>query len=324
MQEISLKTILDGALPIIDSDLSNRNEPLSTRPLRAAILFVKYFIVEIKGEDKDNFHDHPWFSAILNYINKWYFKRYGDAYEKNDSNIKGLIFIYNHPFEINFPFSLTIDEGDKETISVIMLSKFRSEENWKKYIISGPDLDTLDSPLLRLIEQDVIETVEKSRHFFHNFAGIDSESSELKVMAASIQDHINSAVFNIVSTSHLKYNLALWDLHLALEKSLKMLLMQTTGKFPKTHDLVTLFSLTKFSFYKELHDSIHSFPNHKKVIELRYSESDFQNPHEIRDIYINTLNILYNISNLIKKKLTVHGATFYIKRPTYPGITLGD
>ena len=327
MQEITSHMILEESLPIIDNFLSNQNEALNIRPLSATVLFEKYFIVGIEDENKDHsydFYDSPLFSAFLNYITEWYRKRYGDAFEKNKLRLNGLVFIHNHPFEIQFPYSMTIDEGDEETISLIMLSEFRAEEDWKEYIVSNPNLDLLDTSTLRIIEREVMDAVELSRHILHNFCFVDTDSNELKAMAVSIPSHINNAVFHVVSASCLEFNFALWEFHLALEKSLKILVMQNIGSFPQSHDLVKLFSLTEFSSNTTLNNLISSFPNHKRVINLRYSESDFQDIHEIREIYLNALKILYDVSNLIKKKFTMHEATIYIKRLKHSGCKLVD
>jgi HEPN domain-containing protein len=318
----NFKDILNKSLPVIDKYLSSQNEPLSLRPLKATILFIEHFIVEIEGEDKNEFIDSLWFTALSNYTNDWYSNRYGKAIEVDNIELKGIVFVYEHPFELSFPYTLTIDEGNKDTLSLVFLHKFRPEENWMDYFVAGPNIEGLDTISTNNLKQTVIDNIESSRYIFHNFSLIKKGLNETTKISESIQNHISTAVHKIAISSAQEFNLAVWELHLAIEKSLKVILMQIKGCYPRSHDLIKLFNLTELTNQEDIYNLICLFPRHDKVMNLRYGGSGLITVHEIENIYSISLKVIYKISGLLKKELNMLGATAYIKRPKHAGARL--
>jgi len=53
--ENGIKEFLEYQLPIFDDILAESQKPLRERPLAAALYFVDYCIVDIKGDSKDTF-----------------------------------------------------------------------------------------------------------------------------------------------------------------------------------------------------------------------------------------------------------------------------
>ncbi|MFT4926477.1 MAG: HEPN domain-containing protein [Phenylobacterium sp.] len=328
--EDTAKSILDDCLPAIDNILSVTNKPLSQRPLSATLMFIKNNLVSVEaegfdkyeGEEITKFIDTPWFIGFQNYVTEWYKTRYGKAFEASNSNLSGLIFIHNYPYELSFPYSLAIDEGDEATFSLKFLNELNDDEEWKSYIVANPELNLFDETEIEEIRIETANVLKWTRHSFYCLNTIDSESAEAKTMASSISQHLKSVVQNITSSANLEFNQAIWDLHLVLEKSLKALLIQNKGSFPKTHDLIKLFKLSDFSHREDILKLLVSFPEHRKVINMRYDNADFRTIFEVRRLYQTGLKILYEISKLFKIQFSIHNGIFYIKRPKYAGAKL--
>lgn len=102
-----LREYIRDLMPIIDSDLSLREIPLSQRPFEAGIITVRKFVVEVSGDDnKDDFAAKPWFAVIYHHINQWYRDRYGSLLDHNPSGFaRGVVSIRDIPIEIKVPLT---------------------------------------------------------------------------------------------------------------------------------------------------------------------------------------------------------------------------
>lgn len=321
MTDITSKDIINEWMPTIDNVLASQNEKLQQRPLNAAILLVRHVLVEIKGQDKNQFIDTSWFIAFVNYITEWYKQQYGDLFEKDNLNIKGLVFINNYPVEINFPYTKLIDEGDKDTFAIKFLNKYEEElENWENYIYLPPNSKSNNH---NNIKDDVIANLEIHREIFHNINTATTTSNEESALAKDITLHLNNAISIITNSVGSCYNLAFWEFHLAIEKLLKLSISQKEIEYPKKHDLNKLFLLIAKKDDAIINE-LSKLPNHNEIISIRYGAPQITNINKVKDAYDVTLNVICEISKRLKCKYRMGGVTVYMKRPKYAGCKLGD
>lgn len=87
---------------MFDEILADSQKPLSQRPFAAALYFVDYCIVDIKGDNKEKFLEKEWFKSIYKIIKQWYRDRYAEAMNLiREESALGIILIYKTPFQLN-------------------------------------------------------------------------------------------------------------------------------------------------------------------------------------------------------------------------------
>ena len=74
-KDSDLANFLEYQLPIFDELLAEEQMPLHQRPFAATIQFVTYCIVEIEGDDKNNFLEKAWFKSFYQLVSGWYSNR---------------------------------------------------------------------------------------------------------------------------------------------------------------------------------------------------------------------------------------------------------
>jgi HEPN domain-containing protein len=324
IDKITTKDILNEALPQIDAVLASRNDKLSLRPVKAAVIFVEHYIAKIENENKDDLFDKPWFVAFLNYIDDWYRERYRDSYDSSSTNFKGLVFLHSYPFLLDFPISKYVDEGDKDTCSLYFLSDYCEHDDWKSYVQQAPNLNTLSEHEHEKLKSDVVLEIGMHRNAFHNYAMMDDQNLADKSSYEYVRKHLENAILNICSSVGGSFNIAIWDLHLALEKLLKLIIEQEKGDYPKHHNLNKLLTYSTIKNNEKIECLLSQFPNHKEVIDMRYGKPEVTDIEQVRAYYTTTVQLILELSKYVKTKLSVHNAVFYLKRGKYAGTTLAD
>lgn len=98
----TLNDVIPDYLPDIDGVLTKMNVELSARPLRAASMFVKYFVRDIKGDTKDEYFTRPWFAVIYAVTHAWYVAKYGEGFDRSDPGFPAVIQIHDWPASPSF------------------------------------------------------------------------------------------------------------------------------------------------------------------------------------------------------------------------------
>ena len=323
MENLTAKSILNEYLPIVDDYLSAKSYRLQDRPFYATHLIVKHFVASIDGEENiANCFDKPWFIAFMNHANDWYKNRYKGAFSRNKTHLKSVVFIHNYPFELSIPYHMTMEVNNKDEFAVKFLGEYGENECWESYILSPPDLEGLDSAEYLDAEKSAINQVESCRCILHNTSLLIGDMEKIKPLTESIFSHINSAISNILNYRGAGYNIALWELHLAIEKLLKAILVQYNGSFPRTHDLPRLLSLLNHENTPFLETLLLSFPSHELVINSRYGDPVISDLSYIRKIYFISIEIILELSKMAKRNYSINGASFYMRRPKHAGCEL--
>jgi hypothetical protein len=136
------KKNFDEIFSFIDLKLSARNTAISQRPFCAVIEFVEDFIIEIKGDTKDDYHNKKWFKHLYNYSADWYRERYGSAFHsKTKNDYKGVILIYHTPFEIRIPQTIVKKDDDGISKWITFPNEILPEEHVIDWIVTAPNFD---------------------------------------------------------------------------------------------------------------------------------------------------------------------------------------
>jgi hypothetical protein len=215
--------LLKEQLAFFDELLSSTNVPLHQRPLRAALLFVQNCVIAVEGEDdKEHALGKRWFKPIYEAVAKWYADRYAAALEKKENRAPGLISIFNTPFRVDVPLTL-VEPAEDHMVWVTFPNEVLAGEQVLKWIVDPPNLEKLGKPERAELSNSITEIATATRSVRVSVMTATDPGKDLQLFISSIPLHIDRCVEDILKKDDASLGLAVWEMHLAVEKSLKLL-----------------------------------------------------------------------------------------------------
>lgn len=319
MGDKDLVDFFEYQLPIFDEILAQAKTPLKQRPFFATMDFIEYCIVDIKNESKENMLEKPWFRFFYQQIAEWYSQRYGDAMKGNsEKHALGVVLIYGTPFEVQIPLSVT-DRWESPTERWFCWpNEVLEQENVLDWIVNPPNFERMSMEELSSMKTCVIDVVNSIRTLRINLMTATKEDAALRKLADGIPSHIEKSGNDILSMSGATISSSVWELHLAMEKALKLLVRQR-GKNPgNTHDLANLLdkanSLEGISLDVAL---LHDLPSHHDAIRHRYGEAPELAIDRAVMNYRIALTVVTEVTAALSRRFFMKNARFLIKVPPW-------
>jgi HEPN domain-containing protein len=316
-RNLKLRKTISPMLESIDAIQSGKGKPLHLRPFEAADLIARHSIVEVEGDDdKDNFIDKPWFAAVYAEIHKWYVARYGSLMKVQRDYVAGLVVHRGLPHTVEVPITISMLQ-ESGHVKLIFPSKLYPTEDpmeWVRPKISKRSVGPLDGKL----RSRIASTCNDLRRIGLNAGSAGGKDTGVPLMAASIVAHLSKAA-EAASSHHKERNsLALWDLHLACEKSIKSLLTQRKIQFPKTHDLARLNGLLPdLGVRRKARRVIRHLPNENEVIRHRYLQEAPISPNKLYLFYSLALRLCVIYTSSLTQEFQIADASFFVKQPPW-------
>lgn len=316
--ENGIKEFLEYQLPIFDDILAEGQTPLSKRPLAAAFYFVDYCIVEIKGDTKEKFLEKEWFKSIYKLIKQWYDERYGAARKSRKEYIaNGAVLIYKTPFELSIPLRIDQEwEGDDKRWICFPIS-IQENENVLDWIKNKPNLEKMSETELENLKKLISNIATNNRAIHVNLMSASLEQALHKI-SHTIPAHLEKAVHDILSLDGGRISTSYWEIHLAIEKALKLIILQNKRNHQNKHNLDKLCKIANNIKGVTLDCNIVSkFPSDKKAIQQRYGEGSSYTIQEAIDNYISACAVIASLTKVLKRKLIMNNARFLIAIPPW-------
>jgi HEPN domain-containing protein len=137
-------------------------------------------------------------------------------------------------------------------------------------------------------------------------------------MATSIVDHLRKAATAASADRQESNSLALWDIHLACEKSIKSLLSQRHISYPKTHSLTKLTSLLSDSPLENAARRLtHRLPSDSVVMRHRYLQESKISPNKLYVLYSLGLKFCLMLTSQIERRIKIGDASFFLRKPPW-------
>lgn len=313
-----LRNHINLVLPDIDQVLAEKNIPINQRLLLAGQLFVDIAVKKTSFDSKDEFLQSDTFrEVVLPLINDWYTKKYGDlSIGKGGDVYSGMVLVYNQPTLIHIPATISKIVENDSLAKLTFPDHLHSSEKIETMFESTFDLNQMEKEKLQKLKDDVAKTVSLSRSTNIHLNMASNLQNFYQEMAGGIWSHFEKAISDIISMKVELSSIACWDLHLAVEKSLKVLINSKTGKIKHGHSLKDLIKSVKkfetginFSRVKDL-------PSQHEAIELRYAEIT-QTPIEAYEYYTITLELVSDITSKLDQKLSIKNSSITLEKSPY-------
>jgi len=315
-----LSAFFEYHLPIFDEILAKAHTPLRQRPFAATIKFVAYCIVEIKGDTKEKAFEKPWFKSFYHQISDWYSEKYGEAMKSDSTDFTalGVLLIYDTPFRIEIPLSVTGERVSQTSGWFCMPNSILEHENVFDWITCPPNFKKMSAEERSFLEADLRAIAEAIRSLRINLMTATIESDALQNLADSIPSHVEKAANDILSLSQAGISSSFWELHLAMEKSLKLLLRQKGSTAPNIHVLKDLCDkanrMTGVSIDISLLSNVAS---HKDAICHRYGEANEITLEEAILNYKNSLVVVRNVTETLSREIIMDNAKVLLRLPPH-------
>jgi HEPN domain-containing protein len=313
-----LKEFIEYQLPIFDEILADSQKPLSERPLAATLYFVDYCIVDIKGDNKENIFEKEWFKSIYRLIKQWYRDRYAEAMNLSRGKpALGVILIYKTPFQLKIPLSIAQEkEGDDKRWFCLPKSVLENE-NAIDWIENKPNLEQMSGDDLEDLKKIICDIATNTRSIHVNLMSASLEK-ELHKISNTIPAHLDKAVRDILSLEGGRISTSYWEIHLAIEKAIKLIILQNGRDHQNKHNLNKLCKIASNIGRISLDCSIFlNFPSDNEAIKQRYGEGSPFTIQEAVNNYISANEAISKLTKLLKRQFVMNNARFLIAIPPW-------
>ncbi|ASJ76198.1 hypothetical protein [Granulosicoccus antarcticus] len=305
-------------IPLIDAYLAKQQKPIRGRVLSAALHFVDDVIVEVRGDTKEDYHEKPWFAIVYWHVRKWYEDFYGDQLNQPTDELPGVVFINHTPFELRM--AITVSEVVEEGVSSNMVFpvEVRPEDKLTDWFLSPPNTSMIPAEGHDKLDTEIRTIVLNTRTLNLGLMTAKLESPSLNEFAGSIVGHIRTAICLILSNNTEGQSVSIWELHMAVEKSIKLFLEQRSIGYTKTHDVRKLRDLAPSDFDStSLDEYFGNMISGSEAVKRRYCQGDEMSSDYIFNFYMSSLAITSFYADSLDRTYGVKNAKFTFKKPPW-------
>ena len=307
-------------LELFDKSFAFDAVPLHARPLKSAMWMVREAMPELPyGDSKDEPHFHKeWFSALVVAIRKWYEDRYGvDAISPDKSSLPGLVMLYGTPVRLTIRETISKVEVENEKAWCIWPDSIHETETVDSFLPLKPNLNAMAADERTTFEDHIATVVRRTRSMSLALQAAADLPDEGRQMVPGIIRHIEKGVADILTLKPSNAAVAIWELHLAVEKAFKVFLYQN-GTMLEKHDLTLLSNLAR-NYGLSVNDLVlKKMPHWKQSSDYRYAEQEVYIDYAV-EIYAATLQLVDEIASKLRRKVILNNVGFLLQKPKWVG-----
>ncbi|MFI5252980.1 MAG: hypothetical protein ACHQQQ_11185 [Bacteroidota bacterium] len=311
MSDEEFEQHLISQLEIIDQFLTKNEIDLIDRPFVAADIFIKTCVLSVNGYPPDYYFVQPWFKQIIVPIKRWYMTKYGaNSIKRKDSRAKGVVLHTGALYELSIPLTVIVPKGEiREFIFPKEILSFETETDFVKDL---PNFQPTSSEA-NSFYQDVRIAVNLTRSINNNLKNCNFRHEICRELSAGIEVHVQKAVDDILSGLNDRFLISYWEIQLALEKTMKVLIIQSDVQNIVTHNLITLWeALEKLKPGLIRKEHLLKFPEPQIVMQYRYGKGPKIKKVEVYNNYINALRILDVLTMEFEREVLGQNVVFYL------------
>ncbi|HET6323847.1 MAG TPA: HEPN domain-containing protein [Planctomycetaceae bacterium] len=291
---------LHEQLEIIDPMLCRSEEPIHGRPMTAAMFFVENCFVSSDGSPLPEYLEEEWFGHILLITTRWYRARFGDellAFPPKST--LALILLSGTALQVRIP-SVPKKPGKKSGILQLFFARdVLDHENPLDWVIPCPDLEGMRLEVANEFRAHLQKICSLTRRIDWGLTWAGFKTDEHSQLCRSVQGHLEKAITDICAG---RRGTGIWEIHLAIEKALKVYLLQRTmSDAPHTHDIIQLLELAQASGLGEVDpNALSQLPCADDAIKHRYSEVREPSLHRMVEIYESAIGVVATVADCLE------------------------
>jgi len=175
--------------------------------------------------------------------------------------------------------------------------------------MSGDDFEKL--------KKNINDIATNARSIHVNLMSASLEKNLHKI-SNTIQAHIDKAVRDILSLDVGKISTSYWEIHLAIEKAIKLIILQNGCDHQNKHNLDKLCKIANNIKGIKLDCSIFSkFPSDDEAIKQRYCEGSYFTIQEAVNNFISANEVISKLTGLLKREIFIDNARILFAIPPW-------
>lgn len=301
-------------MPHIDEILAKQNIPIHKRFFVAGKLFVETAVLDSTFKsNNDLLESEVYRESILPLFNDWYFEKYGDLAKGYGNDVYvGIVLAYGQPVELKIPATTTEVVEEDKLARMTFPDHLQESEKIEELIQPKFDLGKMEEESVKELRDQVTKVVALTRTINLDLNMASNLSQPAFDMAQGIWSHFEKGISDILTLKSELACIACWEIHLAIEKSLKVLIHSKSGKSKHGHKLDELIIF--LNKYESGIDSsrLSKLPSDKDAIKLRYAEM-IKQPIEAFNYYLVALEFVGDIVSRLEHKIGIKNASLTLK-----------
>jgi hypothetical protein len=309
-----LRDHISEHMPYIEEILAEQNIPIHKRFFIAGKLFVETVIEESSFQSNDELLGiEVYRECILPLFSDWYYEKYGDLAKGLGNDIySGIVLAYGQPVKLNIPATTNevVEEG--KLAKMTFPDHLQKSEVIEELIQPKFDLFKMEECSAKELRSQIAKVVALTRSINLDLNMASNISQPASNMAQGIWSHFEKGISDILTLKNELASIACWEFHLAIEKSIKVLINSKSGISKRGHNLDDLIAF--LSKYENGVDSsaISGLPSDKDAIKLRYAEI-IKTATDAFNYYLIALCFVGDIVSRLEHKIGIKNASLTLK-----------
>ena len=160
--------------------------------------------------------------------------------------------------------------------------------------------------------------VEATRGLNLDLMTAELSDEVLQLFRSSILVHLDNAVRAAARNTQESMSVAMWELHLMTEKSMKLLLKQQGAICPNTHDLSQLRALADSTADSAcINKDFKNILSTSKAISFRYCDAGHVSAEAFMKLYLASVAVTSFYAEKLQRSLSIRNARILLKKPTW-------
>ncbi len=313
-----LREHINAHMPYIDKILDEQNVPIQKRFFSAGRLFFEMAVIDSTfNSKKELLESDVYREYVLPLFNDWYFEKYGDLAKGSGRDVySGIVVVYGNLVAVKIPATTSevLEEG--KLARMTFPNHLQKSEKIEELIQPKFDLARMDESSIDELRDQVAKVVALTRSINLDLNIASNLSKPALNMANGIWSHFEKGILDILTLKNERSAIACWEIHLAIEKSLKVLIYSKSRKNIKGHKLDDLIKFLKK--YENGIDSskLSNLPSAEDAIKLRYAEI-IKEPIDAFHYYLIALDFVGDVVSRLEHNLSIKNVSFTLKKASW-------
>lgn len=305
---------INGNMPHIDEILAEQNIPIHKRFFIAGKLFVETAVQDSSFQSNEELLESEVYrESILPLFVDWYHEKYGDLAKGLGKDVySGIVLAYGQPVKLNIPATTNevVEEG--KLAKMTFPDHLQESENLEDLIELKFKLSNMEESSVSKLRSQIEKVVALTRSINLDLNMASNITQSASDMSQGIWSHFEKGISDILSLKSERASIACWEFHLAIEKSIKVLIHSKSGSSKHGHNLDNLIAhLSKFESGVDS-SGLAGLPSDKDAIKLRYAEM-IKTPIDAFKYYLIALGFVGDTASRLEHEIGIKNASFTLR-----------
>lgn len=320
----TLDEVLADWLDLIDQLLAASDVALPERPLQAVLRLLSLEALTVNIGDEPvkfaGFADHaaePWFRILYIHVERWYQKTYGEEAVRGRGvrPLQAVVLIRGVPYALVIPAIRNVVHKEHVEAWMYFEEGLGDDECALQWVQHAPEPEALGAQRRAELEENANRISRAMRRVYFRRMGVPA-TPEAEGLAEAARGYLESAAIRLRSAKAQELGPAFFDLQMAAESAVKLVLQINTGGYPHSHLLADLLkSSAKFGVVFDV-DRLAGWPAFATMSDYRYSQGDTGGIEHVFSAYLLILDLVAAAMSVIKSPLG-SGSGFLLRRPPW-------